>query len=64
MKNIHPVALFRYSVLGPLVSRAALQRGELKALLQELAVRHYDIPGSRNSRLYVIQLLRVLTRFV
>jgi transposase InsO family protein len=51
MKNIHPVALFRYSVLGPLVSRAALQRGELKALLQELAARHYAIPGSRNSRL-------------
>ncbi len=51
MKNIHPVALFRYSVLGPLVNRAALQRGELKAILQELAARHYDIPGSRNSLL-------------
>ena len=51
MKAIHPLALFRYSVLGPLVSRATLQRGELKAVLQELAARHYDIPGSRNSRL-------------
>jgi len=51
MKAIHPVALFRYSVLGPLVSRADLQRGELKTTLQELAARHYDIPGSRNSRL-------------
>jgi len=51
MKTIHPVALFRYSVLGPLVSRADLQRGELKATLHELATRHYDIPGSRNSRL-------------
>jgi putative transposase len=49
MKEIHPVALFRYSVLGPLVSRAELQRGELKATLRELAARHYDIPGSRNS---------------
>jgi len=51
MKEIHPMALFRYSVLGPLVSRAELQRGELKATLHELAARHYDIPGSRNSLL-------------
>jgi transposase InsO family protein len=51
MNDIHPVALFRYSVLGPLVSRADLQRGELKATLRELAARHYDIPGSRHSRL-------------
>ena len=32
MNDIHPVALFRYSVLGPLVSRAELRRGELKAI--------------------------------
>jgi len=51
MHDIHPVALFRYSVLGPLVSRAQLQRGELKATLRELAERHYDIPGSGSSRL-------------
>ena len=29
MNDIHPMALFRYSVLGTLVSRAELQRGEL-----------------------------------
>ena len=51
MNDIHPMALFRYSVLGTLVSRAELQRGELKSTLQELAARHYDIPGSRNSLL-------------
>jgi transposase InsO family protein len=51
MNDIHPMALFRYSVLGPLVSRAELPRGELKATLRELAARHYDIPGSRNSLL-------------
>ncbi len=49
MNDIHPVALFRYSVLGPLISRADLPRGELKATLRELAERHYDIPGSRNT---------------
>ncbi|MCP3879476.1 MAG: helix-turn-helix domain-containing protein, partial [Sulfitobacter sp.] len=51
MKEIHAVALFRYSVLGVLVSRGRLERGELKATIGELAARDYDIPGSRNSRL-------------
>jgi len=51
MNDIHPMALFRYSVLGPLVSRGELQHGQLKAILCELAARHYDIPGSRNSLL-------------
>jgi hypothetical protein len=51
MNDIHPVALFRYAVLGSLLSRADLPRGELKAALRELAARHYDIPGSRNSHL-------------
>lgn len=51
MKEIHPVALFRYSVLGPLVSRGHLERGELKAIIRELAARPYDIPGSNKSHL-------------
>ncbi len=51
MDDIHPVALFRYSVLGPLVSRAQLQRGELKTIIRELAARDYDIPGSSKSRI-------------
>jgi putative transposase len=51
MNEIHPKALFRYSVLGPLISRGALQRGELKATLHTLAARDYDIPGSANTRL-------------
>jgi transposase InsO family protein len=46
MHELHPMALFRLSVLGPLVSRAHLKRGELKALIQELASREHDIPGS------------------
>jgi len=51
MNDIHPVALFRYSVLGPLISRADLPRGQLKATVQQLAERHYDIPDSRNTLL-------------
>ena len=44
---IHPKALFRLSVLGPLASREHLPRGELKRILSGLASQPYAIPGSR-----------------
>ena len=47
MKEIDPKALFRLSVLGPLVSRERLARGELQQMIRELAQREYAIPGSR-----------------
>lgn len=47
MKAVDPVALFRLSVLGPLVSRERLERGELQQIIRELALREYAIPGSR-----------------
>ncbi|MBN6742268.1 DDE-type integrase/transposase/recombinase, partial [Acidithiobacillus sp. MC6.1] len=50
MKPVDPVALFRLSVLGPLVSRT-LQRGELQQILRELAQKRYEIPGSRRAHL-------------
>jgi transposase InsO family protein len=51
MTTIHPIALFRLSVLGPLASRERLARGDLKRLLRELAAQRYEIPGSRRSHL-------------
>ena len=47
MKEIDPMALFRLSVLGPLVSRERLERGELQQIIRELAQREYAIPNSR-----------------
>jgi putative transposase len=47
MRDPDPIALFRLALLGPLVSRTQLRRGELKATLRELASKEYDIPGSR-----------------
>jgi transposase InsO family protein len=47
MKTVDPVALFRWSVLGPLVSRDRLEHGELQRIIRELALREYAIPGSR-----------------
>jgi len=51
MHEIHPLALFRLSVLGPLLSRERLVHGELKRLVREQAARLYDIPGSRRAHI-------------
>ena len=51
MKTVHPVALFRMTVLGELISRQYLERGELKAIIKQLALKHYDIPNSRHTLL-------------
>ncbi|NMQ07971.1 helix-turn-helix domain-containing protein, partial [Candidatus Accumulibacter phosphatis] len=51
MKPIDPKALFRLSVLGPLVSRERLERGELQQIIRELAEREYAIPGTRRRHL-------------
>ncbi len=51
MQSIHPVALFRLSVLGPLASREHLTHGELKPILRERAAVPHQIPGSRRSYL-------------
>lgn len=51
MKQVDPLALFRLSVLGPLISRERLARGELRQLLRELAQREYAIPGTRRRHL-------------
>jgi putative transposase len=50
MQEIHPLALFRLSVLGPLLSRERFEHGELKRLIGEQAARAYDIPGSSRSQ--------------
>lgn len=51
MNEIDPKALFRLSVLGPLISRERLERGELQQIIRELAGREYAIPGTRRRHL-------------
>lgn len=51
MNEIDPKALFRLSVLGPLVSRERLERGELQQIIRALAEREYAIPGTRRRHL-------------
>jgi len=57
-KPIHPTALFRLMVLGPLASRTDVGRGEIKAIVQELASKPYDIPNSRRTYLSPETILR------
>ncbi len=51
MKEVDPKALFRLSVLGPLISRERLARGELQQLIRQLSAREYAIPGTRRRHL-------------
>lgn len=51
MKKIHPVALFRLSVLGPLASRERLDHGELKRLVRQLSTQTYLTPGGKSTRI-------------
>lgn len=57
-KPLHPLALFRLSVLGPLASRDRFERGEVTAIIQEIARRTYNIPGSRRTHLSEETVLR------
>src|SRR5438045_2010701 len=57
-RPLHPLALFRLSVLGPLASRDRFERGEITAVIQEMAGRTYNIPGSRRTHLSEETILR------
>ena len=48
-KPLHPVAIFRVMLLGPLISREKLSRGELKTLIDGIASHTYTIPDSKRT---------------
>jgi transposase InsO family protein len=50
-KPVHPIALFRLSVLGPLTSRLDIERGEIKRCIKQLSTQTYSIPNSK--RVYI-----------
>ena len=58
MDPIDRLALFRLAVLGPLISRDHLARGELQHLIRELAQRPYDIGACQGSCRLNYALLR------
>src|SRR2546427_841480 len=56
------IALFRYGLVAPLVLEA-LPRGELTRRAQQIAARHYDIPGSQRISISVDTLLHWALRY-
>ena len=56
------VALFRYGLIAPLVLES-LPRGELTRRAEEIAARHYEIPGSRRTSISVDTLLDWALRY-
>jgi len=50
-KPIHPTALFRLMVLGPLASRGEIKHGEVTHIIHRLASESYNIPDSRRTHL-------------
>ena len=57
-KPIHPTALFRLMVLGPLASRTDVERGEIKRIATELASKPYNIPDSKRTYVSKESILR------
>jgi len=57
-KPIHPTALFRLMVLGPLASRTKIQHGEIKTIVKELASKPYNIPDSKRTYISKESILR------
>lgn len=55
---VHPLALFRLSVLGPLTARGQLEQGEIKAIVRELASKNYNIPDSNRTHLSAATIMR------
>lgn len=55
------IALFRHSLVAPLVS-TELEHGELKKELSRLAARRHDVPGRGKVKLSVATLRRWLSR--
>jgi len=56
------LALFRYGLIAPLVIET-LPRGELTRRAEEIAARHYDIPGSKRGTVSVDTLLDWAVRY-
>ncbi len=56
------IALFRYGLIAPLVLEP-LPRGDLTRRAQEIATRHYEIPGSQRTSVTVDTLLDWALRY-
>lgn len=54
------IALFRFALISPLVSRKGMSRGEQEARIKEITARTWEIPGSPRSSIARSTVLRWL----
>jgi len=54
------IALFRFGLISPLLSRSNLSRGERERMVREITDKEWEIPGSGRSRIARSTLLRWL----
>ena len=63
-KFFEQVAAFRYSLISPIVSRQTpMIPGEIKAFLEDVVNKVYDIPGSMRNRVSMRSLERYLSQY-
>jgi transposase InsO family protein len=57
------IALFRYGLISPLVSRKGMSRGEQESRIREITAKTWDIPGSPRSSIARSTVLRWLSLY-
>ncbi len=57
------IALFRFSLIAEFVNRKDLGRGERRKMLEQIAAKEWEIPGTGRSRIGRTTILRWLSRY-
>ena len=62
-KKVEEIANFRYRLISPIVSKESLCFGEIVEQIREAAGKHYQIPGTRKSRISARTIERYLKQY-
>ncbi len=62
-KKAEEIANYRYRLISPIVSKESLCFGEIAEQIREAAGKHYQIPGTRKSRVSVRTIERYLKQY-
>jgi transposase InsO family protein len=57
------IALFRFAIISPLVSRKGMSRGEQETVIKDLVSKRWEIPGSARTSVARSTILRWLTLY-
>lgn len=62
-KKAQEIANFRYRLISPIISKESLCFGEIAEQIREAAGKHYQIPGTRKSRVSARTIERYLRQY-